>query len=1221
MSGLAFPAGPAFHRPEPYNQGSPYTSGDDIPIDPALSGPQVDPALLGEGESLATVEGYPPPFPFQQLPIPQPRQYSQGPQGDPFAPQPLPAYLPVEEPAPPPSKPVRKKRAPRREEECGFCQGDDSKNKQGVPEPMVTCAECGRSGHPSCLQLAEIGDIIRSYGWKCNDCKNCEICHQKGGENRLLFCDFCDRGWHMDCLQPPILEAPEGKWHCPLCPPLPPPGYQLPPPLPPGMNYPVEQSLQLQTPFRESSVASSSRIVGNGLPETIPATDESDVDVEGGDTPTTNKQRSKKKSRSKGKAPMRSQTDEADATTAPVRTVKRMRLRLSSPAPPPPPPPKTLPVIRLRLPPRGKGKGREEDPDDGAKGIFDDVLSAEDRDTSATTINNGDKQRFERSRVAVEEKLLPRPPAPEASETAGAGPSTRPLRSAVHHHLVPAPVHEPERSESPTPSTPGPSSKPANGPRIRRIRFGEYDIDTWYDAPFPEEYANIPDGRLWICEFCLKYMKSHFGAGRHQMKCKMRHPPGDEIYRDGSISIFEVDGRRNKIYCQNLCLLSKMFLDHKSLFYDVEPFLFYVITEVDDVGARFVGYFSKEKRSPKDYNISCIMTLPVRQRQGWGHLLIDFSYLLSKKEQRAGSPEKPLSPLGALGYKSYWTLSLMRYLQTAPPPSNLRLEDISTATAMTIEDIHSTLVQLNMITVNEVARPKPLPGQTIRFPKGRKNGVARKHLQRTQTQDDEKVKGPFMPPTKYEIHWDPAEVEQYLLKWEAKGYLRLRPEKLKWSPFIVARTRKSEQLPSGEAENGQPGDKLEHRTKAGLDTTPVPDTAPATPRPDKTVGARAISVSNTKSPAFSLFDDDVAVTPASKETPSRVLPETVLARSPSVIPEQNETAQLEQDRALAEKLAKEVAMSNRRLRSRDLSDTTAETRPTSRETPRTARKLRPSGGRTISSPAVTTKGTSVDGHTSVSTNGDDAAFAAKLALEERRMRQLRSRSNTAQEGKRAISSPSSVSPRKRRRVEEQPDAESELTPLPARRSTRHLTEKDYTPTKGINHQRNPSRLANGTASMNVRPLPLPPATSSIADSSSAALTDGSGERGEVSRAEALNGAVPHRGMQEQNGLAEGRTEDMKYEDVDTPLTTMTSRHSVPSDDTVVVAEDNAGGRSKVSPVGEAVDIETEASTVRQEGGAMDATELDEFGDEDAEGEDDIDAEGEPDVEETDYAVA
>jgi hypothetical protein len=67
-----------------------------------------------------------------------------------------------------------------------------------------------------------------------------------------------------------------------------------------------------------------------------------------------------------------------------------------------------------------------------------------------------------------------------------------------------------------------------------------------------------------------------------------------------------------------------MFLDHKTLYYDVEPFLFYVMTEVDDLGARFVGYFSKEKRSP-DNNVSCIMTLPVRQRRGWGQLLIDFS--------------------------------------------------------------------------------------------------------------------------------------------------------------------------------------------------------------------------------------------------------------------------------------------------------------------------------------------------------------------------------------------------------------------------------------------------------------------------------------------------------------------------------------------------------------------------------------------------------------------
>jgi hypothetical protein len=54
--------------------------------------------------------------------------------------------------------------------------------------------------------------------------------------------------------------------------------------------------------------------------------------------------------------------------------------------------------------------------------------------------------------------------------------------------------------------------------RISTIRFGQYDIKTWYNAPFPEEYANIPDGRLWICEFCLKYMKSRFGATRHRVR-------------------------------------------------------------------------------------------------------------------------------------------------------------------------------------------------------------------------------------------------------------------------------------------------------------------------------------------------------------------------------------------------------------------------------------------------------------------------------------------------------------------------------------------------------------------------------------------------------------------------------------------------------------------------------------------------------------------------------
>lgn len=51
-----------------------------------------------------------------------------------------------------------------------------------------------------------------------------------------------------------------------------------------------------------------------------------------------------------------------------------------------------------------------------------------------------------------------------------------------------------------------------------------------------------------------------------------------------------------KVYAQNLCLLAKMFLDHKTLYYDTDPFLFYVMTEYDSVGFHIVGYFSKVRK-------------------------------------------------------------------------------------------------------------------------------------------------------------------------------------------------------------------------------------------------------------------------------------------------------------------------------------------------------------------------------------------------------------------------------------------------------------------------------------------------------------------------------------------------------------------------------------------------------------------------------------------------
>ncbi|GLG96521.1 Males-absent on the first protein [Gryllus bimaculatus] len=228
---------------------------------------------------------------------------------------------------------------------------------------------------------------------------------------------------------------------------------------------------------------------------------------------------------------------------------------------------------------------------------------------------------------------------------------------------------------------------------IDRIQIGRYEIDTWYFSPYPEEYGKQP--KLWICEYCLKYMRLEKTYRYHMSECTWRQPPGKEIYRKGTLSIWEVDGKDHKIYSQNLCLLAKLFLDHKTLYFDVEPFLFYILCEVDKHGAHLVGYFSKEKESPDGNNVACILTLPPYQRQGYGKLLIAFSYELSKMESAVGSPEKPLSDLGKLSYRSYWSWVLLEILRDFR--GTLSIKDLSEMTSITQTDIISTLQSMNMV--------------------------------------------------------------------------------------------------------------------------------------------------------------------------------------------------------------------------------------------------------------------------------------------------------------------------------------------------------------------------------------------------------------------------------------------------------------------------------------------------------------------------------------------
>ena len=74
---------------------------------------------------------------------------------------------------------------------------------------------------------------------------------------------------------------------------------------------------------------------------------------------------------------------------------------------------------------------------------------------------------------------------------------------------------------------------------VESIQFGKYWLETWYFTPLPKEFHTKC---LYICDFCFFFCVHKQELLRHSRKCTVRHPPGDEIYRDNDVAFFEVDG-------------------------------------------------------------------------------------------------------------------------------------------------------------------------------------------------------------------------------------------------------------------------------------------------------------------------------------------------------------------------------------------------------------------------------------------------------------------------------------------------------------------------------------------------------------------------------------------------------------------------------------------------------------------------------------------------------
>ncbi|KAM9476834.1 histone acetyltransferase KAT6B isoform 1-T2 [Clarias gariepinus] len=794
---------------------------------------------------------------------------------------------------------------------CSFCLGTKESNRDKTPEELLSCADCGSSGHPSCLKFsADLTANVKALRWQCIECKTCSSCQVQGkNADEMLFCDSCDRGFHMECCDPPLSRMPKGMWICQVCRPkeqeekrllhktaaqirrrYAKPGrprknlaHQIMPERSAartlelcereehGQGHKISACTSPTSSTISYSADMQTRLSGLGLPLTsTPASLTSST------LPSYNK---KTKSLIDGlsrfftPSPLgRRMRAEASTSSEPHRPNKRTyRKRLCEPhsisamtgtsqritalccA-------LTTPCSLSGHSPTSVNPSQSDSPQSSSsqssgpslsslasssqlKGLFDglshiyatqgqsrqkglpsyappkrgqctrDASSAptspleihgnkpiEGFSSKLSSVSCSDSAwppkrgrpfksalHFKRAPFLKKHRLLGRFRYKASPQRGGPMPgrnslphgrnhgtwsdqnrvlnSLRCLKREVHETRLPLSndqvteedlkmfKHTQELTTNRTEIISG-----DHGPSL--IEFGKYEIQTWYSSPYPPEYLRFSRflrlQKLYLCEFCLKYMKSQDILQRHSKKCGWFHPPANEIYRKDNLSVFEVDGNVSKIFCQNLCLLAKLFLDHKTLYYDVEPFLFYVLTQNDEKGCHLIGYFSKEKLCQQKYNVSCIMIMPQYQRQGFGRFLIDFSYLLSRREGQAGSPEKPLSDLGRLSYLAYWKSVILEYLHNHPDKS-VSIRGISKATGMCPHDIATTLQQLNMIDV-----------QDGRFLIIRKHQTIQKHMSRLREK-----------PRLYEVDpdflvWTPA---KSVYRKTSESHHRIRAEK------------------------------------------------------------------------------------------------------------------------------------------------------------------------------------------------------------------------------------------------------------------------------------------------------------------------------------------------------------------------------------------------------------------------------------------------------------
>ncbi|KAJ5132664.1 hypothetical protein N7448_006822 [Penicillium atrosanguineum] len=270
---------------------------------------------------------------------------------------------------------------------------------------------------------------------------------------------------------------------------------------------------------------------------------------------------------------------------------------------------------------------------------------------------------------------------------------------------------------------------------VQSVVLGDLLFKPWYQSIYPEDLVAKDAECLHVCRWCFRYSCDRVAFAEHTRECVYRtKPPGTKVYDHSGYAVWEVDGEEHKLFGQNLSLFAKLFLDHKTVFFDVATFLYYILTFTDPDNPEnyhVLGFYSKEKLSWDSNNLACICVFPPYQHRQLGKLLMGVSYKLSGWDSLGGyigGPEKPLSDLGQKSYNRFWAERIARYLlcgkrgegenskpsnfskasKKRPPRETMTVEEVGQATGMLAEDV-ITAIKFMGVVQPETPRKRKTP--------------------------------------------------------------------------------------------------------------------------------------------------------------------------------------------------------------------------------------------------------------------------------------------------------------------------------------------------------------------------------------------------------------------------------------------------------------------------------------------------------------------------------